>query len=91
MSSAGTGKKQGSKEVISWAFGVHVSENPTVGVDQMPAADLWRHVQNVFQALYKDADVQVEGKGRFGRDSQAIRNRFQHPHPEGSSALEFIL
>jgi No apical meristem-associated C-terminal domain len=61
--------------LISRAF-VHVSENPTVGVDQK-AADFWRHVQNVFQALYKDADVQVEDEGRFGRDSQAIRNRFQ--------------
>jgi hypothetical protein len=64
--------------LISRAF-VHVSKNPTVGVDQK-AADFWRDVQNVFQALYKDADVQVEDEGRFGRDSrprQAIRNRFQ--------------
>jgi hypothetical protein len=48
--------------LISLTF-VHVSENPTVRVDQKPAADFWRHVQSVFQACYsKDhADVQVDG------------------------------
>jgi len=45
--------------LISWAF-VHVSESPTFGVDQK-AADFWRHVQSVFMALYKDADVLVDG------------------------------
>ena len=48
--------------LISWAF-IHVSESRTVGVDQK-AADFWRHVQSIFQALNKDADVQVEGAGK---------------------------
>ena len=58
--------RQGRQDVlISWAF-IHVSESPTVGVDQR-AADFWRHVQSILQALYKDADVQVDGLAGAGK------------------------